>query len=155
MTGALVSGQDGVAVLLTGGEYWCLYAGDSEPRAISRGLLPHLFEDPARATYHPEATLALADELLRRACCEERAFQLALICMDQVSSDTTRDLAEESLDELLEDGAAASFVEDRLFSRPLPDDASWWMGTIQGRFARVELLRESVVNAQDCIGRVR
>ena len=158
MTGALVSGQARVAVFLEGSQAWCIQPQSPSPQPVSPGLMPYLFGDIACASHHPEATLALTGELLERACREERGRHLALISMDPASSETTRELADDALEELLEHPHVSEFIENRLFSKCLPEDALWrGEGTFGGSQSNVKLefLKRSVVGAQEAIGRVR
>jgi hypothetical protein len=120
--------------------------------------MPYLFGDIACASHHPEATLALTGELLERAYREERGRHLALISMDPASSETTRELADDALEELLEHPHVSEFIENRLFSKCLPEDALWrGEGTFGGSQynVKLEFLKRSVVGAQEAIGRVR
>ena len=158
MTGALVSGRDGVAVFEDGKRLWCVRQRPLAPEPISRGLLRHLFEDVSDASYHPEATLESTSQLLEKACGAERALHLALISMDGRSSGETRDLAEDALEEFLEDADVAEFLENRLFSKPLPADAFWIDEAAPSGsaiYVKVGRLKRSVLNAQDGIERVR
>jgi hypothetical protein len=45
--------------------------------------------------------------------------------MDPASSETTRELADDALEELLEHPHVSEFIENRLFSKCLPEDALW------------------------------
>jgi hypothetical protein len=158
VTGALVSGQARVAVFLEGSQAWCIQPQSPSPQPVSPGLMPYLFGDIACASHHPEATLALTGELLERACREERGRHLALISMDPASSETTRELADDALEELLEHPHVSEFIENRLFSKCLPEDALWrGEGTFGGSQynVKLEFLKRSVVGAQEAIGRVR
>jgi hypothetical protein len=96
--------------------------------------------------------------LLEKACREERGLNLALVSMDPASSETTRELADEALEELLEHPHVLEFIENRLFSKRLPEDALWrGKQTIDGSRpnVKVEILKRSVTDAQEAIGRVR
>jgi tetratricopeptide (TPR) repeat protein len=154
VTGALVSGQDGVAVFQDGSRLWCVRPQSPAPEPISHGLLPYLFVNIADASYHPEATLESTGRVLEKAWREERALHLALISMDPASSEPTRELAEEALEEFLEDDQISEFIENRLFSDRLPESALW-SSNVASAYPRVTLLKRSVLDAQDSIGRVR
>ncbi|HXM41450.1 MAG TPA: sigma-70 family RNA polymerase sigma factor [Bryobacteraceae bacterium] len=158
MRAALVSGQARVAVFLEGSQAWCIQPQSSSPQPVSQGLLPYLFGDTASAGYHPDATLAKTGEALDRACREERGLSLALISMDPASSETTRELADDALEELLEHPHVSEFIENRLFSRCLPENAQWHGNAAVGGSksnVRLHLLKGSVVGAQEAIGKVR
>ncbi len=158
MTGALVSGQARVAVFLEGSQAWCIQPQSPSPRPVSPGLLPYLFGDITCASYHPEATLTSTGELLARACREERGLHLALISMDPASSETTCELADDALEDLLEHPHVSEFIENRLFSKRLPENALWRAKeTIDGSRPNVKLdfLKRSVVGAQEAVGKVR
>jgi tetratricopeptide (TPR) repeat protein len=158
VTGALVSGQARVAVFLEGSQAWCIQSQSPSPRPVSPGLLPYLFGDITCASYHPEATLTSTGELLARACREERGLHLALISMDPASSETTCELADDALEDLLEHPHVSEFIENRLFSKRLPENALWRAKeTIDGSRSNVKLdfLKRSVVGAQEAVGKVR
>jgi len=125
LTGALVSGEARVAVFRDGDELWCIRPREEPQRLVSPGLLAHLFENVSAAIYYPEATLESTSHLLERACQQERGLQLTLISMDPASSETTRALAEDALEEFLEDQGVSDYIENRLFSNCLPDKAFW------------------------------
>jgi len=144
-----------VAFFLEGSQAWCVQPQSPSPEPVSLGLVRYLLEDLAGASYHPEATLASTSELLERACREERGLHLALISMDPTSSETTRELAEDALEEFLEHAYVSEFIENRLFSRRLPDGVPWPEDLVSANFPRVELLKRSVIGAQEAIGRVR
>jgi hypothetical protein len=154
MTGALVSGQARVAVYFEGSRVWCLRP-QTAPEPISQGLLPYLFGDMAAAEPHAGATLASTAELLDRACREERALHLTLISLDPSSSDTTRELAEDALEEFLEYPHVSEFIENRLFSNSLPEDASWRDTFATELHPRVVRIKHSVLAAQPAIRCVR
>ena len=83
---------------------------------------------------------------------------MVLISMDPASSETTCELADDALEELLEHPHVSDFIENRLFSKRLPEDALWrGKQTIDGSRPNVklELLKRSVLDAQEAIGRVR
>ena len=158
MTGALVSGRDGVAVFEDGSLLWCVRPQSPSPEPVSYGLLPHLFEDISDASYHPKATLESTSQLLEKACRTERALQLTLISMDAGSSDTTRELAEAALEEYLEDGDVSEFIENRLFSKPLPTSAFWKTELTSSDSqvcVKVSLLKRLVLRNQGDIARIR
>src|ERR1017187_1823712 len=74
------------------------------------------------------------------------------------ASETTRELADDALEELLEHPHVSESIENRLFSKCLPEDALWrGAGTFGGSQSNVKLefLKRSVVGAQEAIGRVR
>src|ERR1039457_5943766 len=158
MTGALVSGQDRIAVFLEGSKAWCVSPQSPAPRPVSLGLLPYLFEDLEGAICHPEATLASMGALLEKACREERGLHMALISVDPASSETTRELSEDALEELLEHSHVLEFIENRLFAKPLPESALWHRDFVSGEvqaYPKVDLLKRSVLGAQESIARVR
>jgi tetratricopeptide (TPR) repeat protein len=155
VTGALVSGQDRVALFLEGSQAWCVRPQSPSPQPVSQGLLPYLFEDIASASYHPEATLASTGRLLEKACREERGLQLALISMDPSSSETTRELADDALEEFLEHSHVLEFIENRLFSKRLPESALWHGDVEFDAYPKVSLLKRSVIGKQEAIWRVR
>src|SRR5438045_2419848 len=103
------------------GRTWCVRPDSPSPELISQGLLPHLFGSLGEGVLPQGITLSSTRELLEAACREERAFQLALITLDSASSRETRNLAEEALDEFLEYAHVVEFIENNLFSRPLPE----------------------------------
>ena len=158
MNGALVSGQAGVAVFDDGSKLWCVRPQSASPEPVSQGLLPYLFENIDNVSYHPKATLASTSELLDKACREERGLHLALISMDPTSSDATRELAEDALEELLAHAHVVEFIESRLYSNPLPESTLWPEDAATGRFEtypRVGLMKRNIVRAQEAVGRVR
>ena len=158
MTGALVSGQARIAVFLEGSQAWCVQPQSPTPQAVSQGFLPYLFVDSGCASYHPDATLASTAELLDRACREERGLHLALISMDLASSETTRELADDALEDLLEHQHVSEFIENRLFSKPLPEGALWRSKVVAGDYRpnlKLEALKRLVLDAQGAIGSVR
>jgi tetratricopeptide (TPR) repeat protein len=158
VTGALVSGQARIAVFLEGSQAWCVQPQSPTPQAVSQGFLPYLFVDSGCASYHPEATLASTAELLDRACREERGLHLALISMDLASSETTRELADDALEDLLEHQHVSEFIENRLFSKPLPEGALWRSKVVAGDYRpnlKLEALKRLVLDAQGAIGSVR
>src|ERR1039457_5908716 len=157
MTGALVSGQDRVAVFLEGNQAWCVSPESPSPKPVSLGLLPYLFSDVEGASCHPEATLASTGAWLEKACREERGLHMALISLDPASSETTRELAEDALEEFLEHSHVLEFIENRLFSKPLPESA-WHRDFVSGEvqaYPKVGLLKRSVLGSQESIERVR
>ena len=158
MTGALVSGQDRVAVFLEGSQAWCVSPQSRSPQSVSLGLLPYLFADMEGVGCHPDATLDSTGALLDKACREERGLHMALISMDPASSETTRELAEDALEEFLEHSHVLEFIENRLFSKVLPEDALWHSDVVSGElqvYPKVGLLKRSVLAAQVAIGLVR
>ncbi len=158
MNAALISGEDRAAVFQDGVQMWCIRPQSPSPQLISPGLLPYVFENISGANYYLEATLESTRRLLERACREERGLQLALISMDPVSSKTTRELAEDALEEFLEDQYVSEFIENRLFSNPLPDAALWRNELSSGDFQaypRVGRMKRSVAGGQEAIRQVK
>ena len=158
MIGALISGEGRVAILREGDQMWCMRPESPLPQLISPGLLPYLVDNTSCASYHREATLDSIEQLLATACREQRSFHLALISMDPVSSEVTRDLAEDALEEFLEDQHISEFIENRLFSNPLPETARWRDDVSSDAFGvrpRTSSMKRSVVDAQEAIRRVR
>ena len=155
MTGALISGPARTAIVFNGGHTWCLQPEWPSPQVISRGLVPHWIADLDSASYYPAAELSGARELLERASRDERGLQLALISMDPASSAPTRDLAEDALEELLEHRHVEEMLQNRLFSRLLPLDATWRETTAPATYQRTRALQEAVLGAQASISAVR
>ena len=158
MTGALVSGQAGVAVFLDGSQAWCVRPHSTSIEPVSQGLLPYLFEDIHAANYYADATLASARELLEQAWVEERGLHLTLISMDPDTSDSTRELAEEALEEFLEHSHVSEFIENRLYAERLPEGVAWraeLVADAPSARPRVDQMKRSVTGAQEAIGRVR
>ncbi len=152
MTGAIVSGQAGVAVFVKGSQAWCVSRQTAQPQLISQGLFPHLFGDAEDARHFPEATIDSARELLEEACRKERGLQLALISMDSACSDTTRDLSEDALEDLLDYSYVGEFISNRLFSRPLPNSSLWLNWHSSGlNYSKVAALHKSVMDSQQWI----
>jgi tetratricopeptide (TPR) repeat protein len=78
--------------------------------------------------------------------------------MDPASSETTCELADDALEDLLEHPHVSEFIENRLFSKRLPENALWRAKeTIDGSRPNVKLdfLKRSVVGAQEAVGKVR
>jgi len=143
---------------MDGVQAWCVRPQSLPPHPVSQGLLPYLFEDIAGVSYHAEATLASTGELLERACREEQGLHLALISMDTASSETTRELADDALEEYLEHPHVLEFIENRLYSKCLPESALWTSSRTSGDFQaypKVSSLKRSVVGTQAAIRRVR
>src|ERR1017187_2336304 len=78
--------------------------------------------------------------------------------MDPASSETTCELADDALEDLLEHPHVSEFIENRLFSKRLSENALWRAKeTIDGSRSNVKLdfLKRSVVGAQEAVGKVR
>src|ERR1700687_4492398 len=143
---------------MDGVQAWCVRARSLPPEPVSQGFLPYLLEDISGASYHPEATLASTGELLERACREEQGLHLALISMDTASSETTRELADDALEEYLEHPHVLEFIENRLYSKCLPESALWSSDRASGNlqaYPKVSSLKRSVLDTQEAIRRVR
>ncbi len=156
MTQALISGTSRLAVCVDGAGVWLLHPNSPAAEPITPGLLPHLFEGTGRIAFQSAESLDAAQSLLDKACIADRAFHMALLSMDEDSDGATRDLAEDALEEFLEQSDVRELVENRLFACGLPPGAGWLEDreTSPSR-VRVAALKAMVVNSQEPIRQVR
>ena len=78
--------------------------------------------------------------------------------MDPASSEPTRQLAEEALEELLDEPDLSESIQNRLFSAPLPADAVWVRdhpSVVIDACPRISSIKRAVVGAREAIRRVR
>lgn len=121
---AVISGQAGVALLIEGDHLASIHAGRSEePVRCSPGEARFLLGDAKDLQFVEDAELAEIARQLEKETARVDALHLALILLDKTLDEGTRREAAQELDDLLADDNAAEFVENILFSKPLPEEA--------------------------------
>ncbi len=125
MMQAMISGRAGVALLWDGPQLFSLHLGASPEEAVSRREweIPYLLGD---ARDLRELKGASRKQVVAELALEARQFDalhLALLTLDSDLSEGLREEAAVELEEVLgEDPQFAEFVENVLFSNPLPAD---------------------------------
>ncbi|MGB7591080.1 MAG: hypothetical protein WBO19_07560 [Terriglobia bacterium] len=121
---ALISGQAGVAILMRPGGVTAFRSENPEaeiPTTAER--LPYFLWGATDAARFESVTKESALAHLRMAEACDTAMHLALILLDRQADPETREAAAESLGELFAQNKVREFVENRLHSAPLPQDA--------------------------------
>jgi hypothetical protein len=122
---AMISGRAGVALLWEGPQLFSLHLGASDQEVVPRGEweIPYLLGD---ARDLRELKGASRKQVVAELALEARQFDglhLALLTLDSDLSEGLREEAAIELEEVLgEDPRFADFVENILFSNPLPAD---------------------------------
>lgn len=121
---ALVSGQAGVAVAVDGDHYFSLHYPDLDRSwnrtAAEAGSLLVGYADIVDLA---DVSIDEVKRELELECGKDRALQLLLVLLDSNAGDDTRSLAAKCLGQRLSVPAVREFVENRLYSTPLPGDA--------------------------------
>jgi tetratricopeptide (TPR) repeat protein len=118
------SGQAGTLAFLEGADVRFVRAGDLEVDfLVGREGASYLFEGTNDVVVGRETNRDHAFKQFEQAWESDRALRLVLIALDVEEENELRLEAADCLEEIFERGNAATFVENQLYSRPLPGEA--------------------------------
>ncbi len=121
---AILSGQTGAAVCIEGEQLYSISLNSPETwTAQQQWELPYLFPDATDILQLENVSRSEVIERLRLEWAQDRALQLILILLDREEELQTHIEAAECLDDFFKLREVREYVENRLYSSPLPSTA--------------------------------
>jgi len=118
---AILSGQTGIAVLIDGGQLHSYSLNAPESWNVRHEWeIPLLFADADDIIQLENISQTQAIETLKLEWAKDRSLQLTLILLDPEEERQTRFEASECLDAFFNQGDVRTYVENHLYSAPLP-----------------------------------
>jgi len=118
---AILSGQTALAVCIEGEQFYSISLNSPEswtPR--QEWELPYLFADATDILQLENVSQSEAIDKLKLEWSQDRSLQLILMLLDHEEERQTRLEAAECLDDFLKQGEVRKYVENHLYSSPLP-----------------------------------
>jgi len=121
---AILSGQTAIAVCIEGESLYSISLDSPESWiAQQKWELPHLFADATDILQLENVSRSEVIDKLKLEWAQDRSLQLILILLDHEEEPQTRLEAAECLDDFLNQGEVRKYVENHLYSSPLPSTA--------------------------------
>ncbi|OGW46535.1 MAG: hypothetical protein A2Y66_09065 [Nitrospirae bacterium RBG_13_41_22] len=121
---AILSGQTAIAVCIEGENLYSISLDSPESWiAHQKWKLPHLFADAADILQIEDVSRSEVMDKLKLEWAQDRSLQLILILLDHKEELQTRLEAAECLDDFLNQDEVRKYVENHLYSSPLPSTA--------------------------------
>lgn len=121
---AILSGQTAIAVCIEGENLHSISLDSPESWiAQQKWELPHLFADATDILQLENVSRSEVIDKLKLQWTQDRSLQLILILLDHEEEPQTRLEAAECLDDFLKQGEVRKYVENHLYSSPLPPTA--------------------------------
>ncbi len=121
---AIISGQAALAVTIEGENLYSFSMNSPESwTPLKEWELPHLFSQASDVLQFENVSQSEVVAKLKSEWAQDRSLQLILILLDSEEEAQTRLEAAECLDEFLKQNEVRQYLENHLFSSPLPSTA--------------------------------